>query len=305
MGDFVKQHVCLSFFTTADSWVILTPLEQSIKQKIERKGVPLKNWNIQINYGIKTGLNEAFIINEEKRTEILSKCATAGEKERTEQIIRPILRGKDIQRYSYNYANLYLCWIPWHFPLHLDPSIQGASKRAEQSFKTQYPALYNYLYTFKNFLEQRNREETGIRYEWYALQRWGANYWEDFNKQKIVYKEITQELSFCMADKETMISNTAYMMTSNNIKELKWLLANLNSKLFNWYYRTISIQLGTAIRMLYMYVTQISIIPFDNYDNHFWLNSLLENKEYKKIDNEIYRLYGLSTEEIEYIEQVQ
>ena len=89
LSVFVKQTATPCAFTSSDSWVILSPIEQSIKRKIESVGTPLKDWDIQINYGIKTGCNEAFIIDEAKRAEILSWCHDANERKRTEQIIRP------------------------------------------------------------------------------------------------------------------------------------------------------------------------------------------------------------------------
>ncbi|MFJ1263110.1 type II restriction endonuclease, partial [Capnocytophaga canis] len=156
-------------------------MEQRIKAKIEAVGVPLKDWDIQINYGIKTGFNEAFIINGEKRKELIEADPKSAE------LIRPLLRGRDIKRYSYDFADLYLIFIPWHFPLHNDPNIRGASIEAEKAFENQYPAIYNHLLQYKQQLSNRNKAETGIRYEWYTLQRWGANYWEEFSKQKIVY----------------------------------------------------------------------------------------------------------------------
>ena len=95
-------------FSTSDSWVILSPIEQSIKRKIEAVGTPLKDWDIQINYGIKTGCNDAFIIDTAKREEILTNCQTEEERKRTDELIRPILRGRDIKRYSYEWAELWL-----------------------------------------------------------------------------------------------------------------------------------------------------------------------------------------------------
>ena len=73
---FVQQNSVECSFSNSDSWVILSPIEQSIKQKIEAVGVPLKDWDIQINYGIKTGFNDAFIISTKKRDEILANCQT-------------------------------------------------------------------------------------------------------------------------------------------------------------------------------------------------------------------------------------
>lgn len=130
--QYVQQHATPSAFTSSESWVILSPIEQSIKRKIEAVGKPLKDWDIQINYGIKTGCNEAFIIDEAKRAEILSNCQSDDERKRTEAIIRPILRGRDIRRYGYDWAGLYIIGT---FPaLKLDIK--------------SYPSLKQYLLDF-------------------------------------------------------------------------------------------------------------------------------------------------------------
>ena len=104
----MQQQDTFCDFSGGDSWVIMTPIEQSIKRKIEAVGVPLKDWDIQINYGIKTGYNDAFIITSTKRDEILANCKTEEERSRTDELIRPILRGRDIKRYGYNWAELWL-----------------------------------------------------------------------------------------------------------------------------------------------------------------------------------------------------
>ena len=105
---FVEQQHTICDFSNSDSWVILSPIEQSIKRKIEAVGIPLKDWDIQINYGIKTGCNEAFIISTEKREEILANCQTEEERRKTDELIRPILRGRDIRRYGYVDSGLFL-----------------------------------------------------------------------------------------------------------------------------------------------------------------------------------------------------
>ena len=102
MSDFVKQNSC------DYSWVILSPIEQSIKSKIEKIGTPLKDWDINIYRGVLTGFNDAFIISGEKRDEILANCKNEIERKKTAELIRPILRGRDIKRYEYNFADLYL-----------------------------------------------------------------------------------------------------------------------------------------------------------------------------------------------------
>ena len=85
----MQQQKTACDFNSSDSWVILSPIEQSIKRKIEAVGTPLKDWDIQINYGIKTGFNDAFIISTEKRNEILANCKDEDERQRTADLIRP------------------------------------------------------------------------------------------------------------------------------------------------------------------------------------------------------------------------
>ncbi|WP_314801331.1 Eco57I restriction-modification methylase domain-containing protein, partial [Alloprevotella tannerae] len=95
LSDFVQQQNSVCDFGSSDSWMVLSPIEQSIKQKIEAVGTPLKDWDINIYRGVLTGCNEAFIINTEKRDEILANCQTDDERTRTAELIRPILRGRD------------------------------------------------------------------------------------------------------------------------------------------------------------------------------------------------------------------
>lgn len=124
--------------------MILTPLEQAIKRKIEAKGVPLKNWDVKIYRGILTGYNDAFIIDEEKRNEILGNCMDADEHNRTAKLIRPILRGRDIKRYAYSWAELYVIGT---FPaLHVDID--------------KYPAVKKFLYGFYPKLRQTGQTLT-------------------------------------------------------------------------------------------------------------------------------------------------
>ena len=137
-GGFVRRHASQCAFTTSDSWVILNPIEQSIKRKIEAVGVPLKEWDIKINRGILTGCNEAFIIDEAKKNELIAQDPKSAE------IIRPILRGRDIKRYGYNWAHLYLIAT---FPArHYDIE--------------EYPAVKNHLLTFdKKRLRDAGRDD--------------------------------------------------------------------------------------------------------------------------------------------------
>ena len=131
-------------FPADESWVVLSPIEASIKRKIEAVGTPLREWDISINYGIKTGCNEAFIIPTSRRDEILAACRDEAERERTAALIRPILRGRDIKRYGYEWAEL---WIIATFPSrHYDIDC--------------YPAVRDYLLSFG----RERLEQTGATY---------------------------------------------------------------------------------------------------------------------------------------------
>jgi len=299
--QYVQQHATPSAFTSSESWVILSPIEQSIKRKIEAVGKPLKDWDIQINYGIKTGCNEAFIIDEAKRAEILSNCQSGDERERTEAIIRPILRGRDIRRYGYDWAGLYIVYIPWHFPLHLDPTITGASEKAEEAFKTSYPSVYNHLEGYKDILKKRNQTETGIRYEWYALQRWGANYWEEFEKPKIVWKRIGSILRFCYNENGALgLDSTCFIAGVGT----EFLCCLLNSPMGHFLLKDspktgtgdllISIQAVEPIRV--PPITEALRLCFERL-----LTDTIGTTEETFINNEIFSLYRLSREEQEYI----
>ena len=295
LSVFVKQQHTVCDFSSSDSWVILSPIEQSIKRKIQAVGTPLKDWDIQINYGIKTGYNEAFIINTEKREEILSNCQSEDERQRTAELIRPILRGRDIKRYVYDWANIWLIYIPWHFPYQFDESIQGASENAEKAFMEQYPAVYSHMLQYKEPLSKRNKAETGIRYEWYAMQRWGAKYWEDFNKPKIVWarlmrlskRDINSFPRFCMVENKYMVVDSLCFFTGNNID----LLCNLLNSNFAAYYffRNIAILDNGGMQMRQQYVEEIPLPK-----------TLINAND---INNEnIYIAFGFDKQEIHFVE---
>ncbi|ECP7452821.1 class I SAM-dependent DNA methyltransferase, partial [Campylobacter jejuni] len=163
----------------------------ALKTKIEKLGTPLKDWHgLNINYGIKTGLNEAFIITTEKKDEILANCKDEDEKERTAKLIRKMLRGRDIKRYSYEWAGL---WVIGTFPsLKLDIE--------------QYPALKQYLSQFLPRIEQSG--EKGCRKKtsnkWFETQD-NIAYYEEFEKEKIVWNRISSDLCFSYDNQKNFI----------------------------------------------------------------------------------------------------
>ncbi|WP_290438333.1 TaqI-like C-terminal specificity domain-containing protein, partial [Synergistes jonesii] len=264
-------------------------------------GTPLKDWDINIYRGVLTGCNEAFIISTEKRDEILANCQTKEERKRTEEIIRPILRGRDIKRYSYDWAGLWLIYIPWHFPLQFDNTIQGSSERAEKEFCQQYPAVYKHMLQYKKELSARNKAETGIRYEWYALQRWGANYWEDFLKPKIIYPNMTKYLPFVYDSKGFITNQKCFIVTG---LYTAFLTAFFNSSLFKFCFRDSFPELQGETRELSKIFFDKIPVPIPNEKIGMQFEVLVSDiqKEYTKqkainIDQLLFDLYKLTQEE--------
>ncbi|MBL1230239.1 Eco57I restriction-modification methylase domain-containing protein [Enterococcus sp. BWB1-3] len=226
MSDYIKQNSQKTSFTLGNNWTILSSVEKSIKEKIEQNGIPLREWKININRGILTGLNQAFIIDKTTRQKLITQDP------KSDQLIHPILRGRDIKKYGYTFAEQYVIYIPWHFPLENEKSIRGASLLAEEEFKKNFPSIYNHLFQYKELLSNRNKSEVNKRYEWYALQRYGSNYMDDFFKQKIVFSRIPGDSPCFAMDKQKMILNdTGYIITGEN---LEYLLAQLTSDLI-WF----------------------------------------------------------------------
>ena len=301
----MQQQNNICNFSSSDSWVILSPIEQSIKRKIEAVGTPLKDWDIQINYGIKTGFNDAFIISSDKRKEILSNCQTEDERQRTAEIIRPILRGRDIKRYGYDWANLWLIYIPWHFPYQFDESIQGASEKAEIAFKEQYPSVYSHMLQYKDPLSKRNKAETGIRYEWYAMQRWGAKYWDLFFQPHICWKAVGRNLTFAIVPSGTFLTAPASFISAGDKND--YILAFLCSKIGKYYIYQNSDTTGAGDIMLN--IQSLIQFPIPLVTDHIIMELCKEiqknpyNNLQEKLDDLIYKSYGFNAEEINEIER--
>ena len=214
-----------------DIWNFVDERTEEIKKWIEKVGKPLKGLDVKIYRGITTGFNEAFVIDNETRKRLIEEDPKSAE------LIKPLLRGRDIGRYYVEWDNIYLLYIPWHFPLHSN-KITGASKKAEEKFKKQYPAVYNHLHKFKDELMNRNKEETGIRYEWYALQRFASDYYHKFEKPKIVFARIIKEPKFFYDLSRFYIEATGYILTSTITLPLKYLLLLLNCyAIYNIFYK--------------------------------------------------------------------
>ena len=283
-------------------WSILSQTEHSVLDKMRANGTPLKDWDVNINYGIKTGYNKAFIIDTKTRDALVSADPKSAD------MIKPVLRGKDIQRYQAQWAGLWLINVPWHFPLHLDSSIKGTSDKAEGLFKEQYPVVYEHLLSRKTALAARNKSETGIRYEWYALQRWAANYHEEFAKEKLVWMDLTNRGRFAYDDEAMFGLNTTFLMTGQS---LKYLSAVLNSTLITWHMQNTALNSGMGVTRWIGYTVERIPVPEISAAKQRPFVQLVDrileakasdpnadtNELEEQIDWLVYDLYGLTDEE--------
>ena len=239
LSDYVQTRVQLSSFQTNDTWSILSEIELSIKRKVEEAGVPLKNWDVEMYRGVLTGYNDAFIITSERREEILSNCADDSERERTAEIIRPILRGRDIRRYGYEWADLWL--INTH---------NGIKDSLERVHIEDYPAIKQHLDYYWDKIESRaDKGDTP-----YNLRN--CAYVDEFSKPKIVWGNLNTRGSYAMAPENMFINAPACMIVPGS----RYLLAMLNSKVADYYIRNLGVvRNGGFFEYKPMFVEQIPV----------------------------------------------
>ncbi len=215
----------------APGWRLESPAVLRLLEKLRRNGKTLGEYvNGRCYWGIKTGLNEAFVVDRATRDRLIHEHKSSSE------VLKPFLRGRDVKRWLVQSQDLWLVYVPWHFPMHLDLSIEGASTKAEVAFKKGYPAVYEHLSKFKKELSQRNAAETCIRYEWYALQRWGAEYWQEFAQSKLVVPAISGAMNAAV-DPEGFFSNNK---TSIFVcQDTSYVAAVINSSVAFWFTRQV------------------------------------------------------------------
>ena len=281
---YVHQHATRMAFTASESWVILSPIEESIRRKIEAVGTPLKEWDISIYRGVLTGYNEAFIISTAKRDEILANCQTEEERQRTEALIRPILRGKDIKRYSYDWAGLWL--INTH---------NGVKGELPPIDITLYPAIKAHLDSHWDRIARRS--DQGITP--YNLR--DCAYIKDFEKPKIMYPNMTKYLPFAYDNRCFLTNQKCFIITG---KHIAYLTAFLNSSIFKYCFRNAFPELQGGTRELSkVFFDKISVLQVDDETNERFI-ALVEDiqaaytpQKAKAIDALLFEVYGLSEED--------
>ena len=290
---------------TADGWKLEQPAVLRLLEKLRAAGKPLGEFvNGRFYRGILTGLNEAFVVDRVTRDRLIAEHPSSTE------VLKPFLRGRDVKRWRIDSPDLWLLFIPWHFPLHSDASIKGASARAEQEFQKKYPAIYQHLSQYRTELSNRNKDETGVRYEWYALQRYGSEYWQEFNNTLIVWGNLATKPNFAFAGLGMHLCAPANLIVSDS----KYLLGVLNSRMTQFLVSQSGAERqGGFLEYKPMYVSPLPIPPEPENDAIAVLaDQILAAKAQDpaadvsaleaQIDRLVYALYGLTVEEIKIVE---
>ncbi|GAA8493616.1 class I SAM-dependent DNA methyltransferase [Helicobacter pylori] len=297
---------------STESFIFANATLLDLRDKIESVGTPLKDWGIQIYRGILTGCNEAFIIPTEKRDAILNACKTQEERERTEALIKPILRGKDIKRYSYEWAG------EWLINTHNGYTSATKSKIPPIDIE-KYPATKAHLDAHYDTIATRSDQGDTP----YHLRN--CAYLEDFEKEKIVWNPVSGEYFFTFIKDEFYFNNSLFMITSKTLetRDLYYILGLLNTTLYRW----LTIQMTNLITIgKYAYGSKDKIeqlpIPQITKSNKptadkiiALVDKILQSKAKdpkantqgleKEIDALVYQLYHLTDEEIKTIEDGQ
>ena len=276
--EFVNCNYYIQDLSTSDGWIILTPKEQNIKQKIVDAGTPLKDWNINIFRGVLTGFNDAFIISTDKRDEILANCQTEDERKRTDKLIRPILRGRDIRRYGYDWANLWL--INTHNGFKDIPSIDI----------NEYSSVKKHLNRYWSAISLRSDKGDTP----YNLRN--CAYIDEFEKPKVIYPETTKGARFAYDDAGIYIDKTCFMLIADTPNTALYIQKTLSSKLFEVAYNKMfsSVEL---VNHTYQYNKHALVkLPIIKDENAIKLLSATDDDQ--QIDLIVYHLYGLTYDEV-------
>lgn len=271
----------------ANAWTILNSIEQSIKHKVESLGTPLKDWDVGIYRGVLTGFNDAFIIDTTKRDAILNACTDEDERIRTAEIIRPILRGRDIKRYGYNWPEL------WIINTH-----NGYGEQEKININL-YPAIKQHL---DNYLDKLSvRSDKGDTP--YNLRN--CVYVDEFSKPKIIYPNMTKFLPFVYDEKGYITNQKCFIITG---KHIAFLTAFLNSSLFKFCFANRFPELqGKTRELSKIFIDEIPVPQISDSENEEYsklvndIQSSYSQEQAIAIDQMIFDIYGLTPDEQAFI----
>ncbi len=291
---------------SSNTWFIGSPTGVALKEKIERIGKPLKEWDVKIARGIITGLNEAFIIDQNKRDELVVKDPKSVE------ILKPILRGRNITRYGYEWMGSYVI---------------AAGFDSYKLLKERYPFVYEHLKQYEKQLRARGQckysraGKNGLNADYDGQHHWleldnnpKSEYLGMFEMEKVVWIELVDDGRFAYVEPGVYTEATTFLMTFDRPK---YLVGLMNSKLVNWYFDKICGESGVGTNRWKKFY--VEVIPLPNTDDirkiekiENLVNEILVFKKVNpsadvrdledEIDRIVYQFYDLTEEEIRIIE---
>lgn len=291
LSVYIEQFMSYNSYENNNIWTINSKIENSIKSKIESRGKKLSEWDIKILYGVKTGFNDAFIIDELTR----NKLITVNQK--NDEIIRPIIRGRDIKQYSYNPPNLYLINFPCGFTNKI-----CFSNNKENEMRTLYPEIFNHFDKFKNNKSSKSkgllkRDDQGDY--WWELR--SCVYMDVFNGQVIAWQRITQKNTFCITKPGTVVLDSMAFLSDTKDKT-NYLLGFLNSSLvYYWMRKNVHEYGASGFRLSNQYVKEI-IVPTDKVLINT-IDTIMKNNHdlqfiHSQIDKILFNYYNFTSDEI-------
>lgn len=310
--DGFLKYVCLNRneikqeSLSIETWVVSNSNDQELLDKIKLSCQILDEYvSAGAKRGVVTGLTEAYVISNEKRDELIKHDV------KNESIIKPLVQGRDLKPYNSVLSDKNLLFIPWHFPLHDNKEITGASDIATKEFEIQYSDIFTHLSQYKDKLSARNKVETGIRYEWYAMQRYASDYYEEFSKPKIMYQKFQIKPCFIYDESGLFCNDSIWFIPTED----KVLLGILNSKICWWLISKYCTQIQNGYQLIWKYFSQIPIASANESQSKVItekVNKILDLKKADpaadtsaleaEIDQLVYALYELTEEEVKIVE---
>jgi hypothetical protein len=285
--EYINTHSIFLSHVNKDSWFIGCKAEIDLKIKIETAGKPLKDWGFKIVRGIVSGLKNAFEVDVNFYNKTIESDLSY------KKVIKPILHGREIGSYKISLKNKFLIFALRGFNLD------------------DFPLIKSHLTEHKTDLEAR---ATINSHPWYELQQPQMGIYKDFEKERIVYPDISQESAFALCPSGTYQDNTTYSINTNS----KYILGILNSKLIFYYYKFIANTMGEkTVRYFTQYVEKLPIVEIENTNSirisiESFVNQILTLKKQNEdadtknlelqIDQLVYKLYALTPEEIKIVE---
>ena len=229
-------------------WQLEPPRQRLLLERLRKAGQPLGEYcKGRFYYGIKTGLNEAFVIPRKHRDELVE------EDPKLKEIIKPFLRGRDVKRWNVESQDL------WLIKIESSENVQHAwsglpADRAEKKFAKLHPALYAWFTAEERRQQLVDRTDQG-HYFWELR---SCAYWDLFSAPKIVYPDIYLHQSMAWDESAAYCANTAYFIPNAE----KWLTALLNSAVIEWFYDQISTRMqGGYLRA---FTDKMQTLPIPN-----------------------------------------